>query len=348
MKKRFIALLLALTLCLGLSLPAHAASGYSDVPAGHWSEESVTRATELGLFYGLGDGSFGLGQPVTRAAFVTALVRLFGWEETLPSKASFSDTTPDRWFYAAVETACANGALSGAGHAFRPTDNITREEMAAMLVRGLGYTSLAGAASSYSSPFTDVTTNKGFISLAYDAGIIGGVGDGRFHPTGTATREQAAAMLVRVYDRLYAKSSRLASASSYSQIIVQTPKAAVGDDIPTTPLEPLADLYNALRQMKDKGADMSRAALRLTAGGVRTITSGGKIISSEAVTHREVEDILAMNGVNTYYSDRYECAYCIYQPSPGQTATVWYQSDESMEAKLQLARLFGVTRYFMA
>ena len=151
-------------------------------------------------------------------------------------------------------------------------------------------------------------------------------------------------MLVRVYDRLYAKSSRLASANSHSQIIVQTPKAAVGDDIPTTPLEPLADLYNALRQMKDKGADMSRAALRLTAGGVRTITSGGKIISSEAVTHREIEDILAMNGVNIYY----ESAYCIYQPSPGQTATVWYQSDESMEAKLQLARLFGVTRYFMA
>ena len=58
--------------------------------------------------------------------------------------------------------------------------------------------------------------------------------------------------------------------------------------------------------------------------------------------------MMAMNGVNTYYSDRYECAYCIYQPSPGQTATVWYQSDESMEAKLQLARLFGVTRYFMA
>lgn len=348
MKKRFTALFLALVLCLGLSIPAHAASGYSDIPAGHWSEESVVRATELGLFYGLGDGTFGLGQPVTRAAFVTALVRLFRWEEIIPQKASFSDAAPDRWFYGAVETACANGALSGAGHAFRPTDNITREEMAAMLVRGLGYTSLAGAASSYSSPFTDVTTNKGFISLAYDTGIIGGVGDGRFHPTGTATREQAAAMLVRVYDRLYANSTRLVYAGSYSQINVQTPKSAAGDDIPTTPLEPLAELYNALRQMKDKGADMSRAALRLTAGGVRTITSGGRIIATEPVTHREVEDILAMDGVNTYYSDRYECAYCIYQPATGQTATVWYQSDESLEAKLQLARLFGVTRYFMA
>ena len=56
------------------------------------------------------------------------------------SAGNFSFPPPDRWFYAAVETACANGALSGAGHAFRPTDNITREEMAAMLGRGLGYT----------------------------------------------------------------------------------------------------------------------------------------------------------------------------------------------------------------
>ena len=30
-----------------------------------------------------------------------------------------------------------------------------------------------------------------------------------------------------------------------------------------------------------------------------------------------------------------------------QTATVWYQSEESLAAKLQLARLFGVTRYMM-
>ena len=348
MKKRCTALLLALIWCLGLSLPAHAASGYSDVPDGHWSEESVTRATELGLFYGLGDGSFGLGQPVTRAAFVTALVRLFRWEEALPQKATFSDVTADRWFYGAVETAAANGALSAAGHAFRPTDNITREEMAAMLVRGLGYTSLAGTVGSYSSPFTDVTTNKGFISLAYEMGIIGGVGDGRFHPVGTATREQAAAMLVRVYDRLYANSTRLAYMTNYTQIAVQTPKADPGDDMPTTPLEPLADLYNALRQLKDRGTDMSRTALRLTAGGVRTITSGGRIVSSEAVTHREVEKILAMDGVNVYYSDRYECAYCIYQPKAGQTATVWYQSGESTAAKLQLARLFGVTKYYLA
>ena len=205
MKRAILSLFLALCLFFSTA-PAQAASaGYSDIPSGHWSEESVARATELGLFQGVGDGLFGRGQPITRAAFVTALVRLFGWDEVSPSTPAFTDVEPHRWFYAAVETALANGAVTATSRTFRPTDNITREEMAVMLVRALGYASLAGTASGYSSPFTDMTTNRGYITIAYDLGIVGGVGDGRFAPDQTATREQAAAMLVRVYDRLYAR-----------------------------------------------------------------------------------------------------------------------------------------------
>lgn len=346
MIKRFTAVLLALALCL--SCPALAADdGYCDVPEDHWSANSVQRAEELGLFYGTDSGVFGLGQPINRAAFTAALVRLFHWEEIQPASASFSDVAAGRWFYSAVETAAANGALSAADHVFRPADDITREEMAAMLIRGLGYTSLAGTAGSRSSPFTDVTTNKGFITLAYDLGIIGGVGDGRFNPSGTATREEAATMLVRVYDQLYAQSIRLGQAGSYQVVQIAAPQAISGDELPTTPLEPLPALYDTLRQMKESGVDMSRVILRLTGGGVRTITSGSKIISSDTLTAREVEELLSMDGVNTYYSDRYECAYCIYSSGLGEQATVWYQSPEGMAAKLQLARLFGVTRYFV-
>ena len=152
MKRAILSLFLALCLLFSTA-PAQAASaGYSDIPSGHWSEESVARATELGLFQGVGDGLFGRGQPITRAAFVTALVRLFGWDEVSPSTPAFTDVEPHRWFYAAVETALANGAVTATSRTFRPTDNITREEMAVMLVRALGYASLAGTASGYSSP----------------------------------------------------------------------------------------------------------------------------------------------------------------------------------------------------
>lgn len=346
MRNKLLSLALALVLCLGLILPASAASsGYSDIPSGHWSEESVRRATQLGLFEGTGDGKFGRGQPITRAAFVTAMVRLFGWEEVTPAKASYTDVTSNRWFYTAIETARANGAFASTSGAFHPTANITREEMAVMLIRSLDYASLAGTAGSYSSPFTDVTTNKGFITLAYDLGIVDGVGNGKFAPDSTATREQAAAMLVRLYDRLHARSTKLSTAGSYTKITVETPKASDSDAMPTTPLEPIGELYAQLRSAKNRGTDLSRAVLCLTEGGVRTITSSSGIVATDTLSADEVQDILSRSGVKTYYSTRYESAYCIYRPNSYQTATLWYQSDESLAAKLQLARLFGVTKY---
>ncbi len=119
--------------------------------------------------------------------------------------------------------------------------------------------------------------------------------------------------------------------------------------MPITPLEPLPELYAALRRMKNSGDDMSKTALRLMAGGVRTITDAGgaPVAGSELISAKEVQKVLERKDVTVSYSDRYESAYCIYEPNAYQTATVWYQSEESMAAKLQLARLFGVTRYVL-
>ena len=104
---------------------------------------------------------------------------------------------------------------------FGPEDPITRREMAVMLVRALGYANLAESAESYPLPFTDVSGDRGYIAVAYDLGIINGDSPSTFSPEGSAAREQAAAMLVRVYDRLHASTEwthAFYAISSYSQI----------------------------------------------------------------------------------------------------------------------------------
>lgn len=349
MKKRLTILLLtALLICSGVH-PAHAAGAYRDVPADHWAAENIDRATELGLFQGVGSGNFGLGQPITRAAFAATLVRLFGWEEVRPDQPSYTDVARDAWYYAAVETLLANDAVAASSHTFRPDDELTRGEMASMLVRGLGYTSLAGTAETYHVPFTDVTVNKGFITVAYDLGLMSGMGSNRFSPDLSASREQAATVLVRVHDLLSITPIQLTDTGDYRLITISTPIAQAGDEIPITPLEPLPELYATLRRMKNSDEGMAEAVLRLMAGGVRTITdAGGNPISgTELISAREVEKVLAGKDVTTSYSDRYESAYCIYHPNAYQTATVWYQSEESIAAKLQLAKIFGVTKYVL-
>ena len=112
MRRRILSLFLSLCLLIGAA-PAFAVSGgYSDVPAGDWSEAYIEKATQLGIMSGYGDGRFGHGDKVTRAQFVAMLVRLFGWEIIRPEVAAFSDNTDrDVWYYAEIETALLGGAI---------------------------------------------------------------------------------------------------------------------------------------------------------------------------------------------------------------------------------------------
>ena len=89
-----------------------------------------------------------------------------------------------------------------------------------MLVRALGYASLAAEASGYKIPFTDISSNRGFIAIAYDIGMTSGTSPSTFSPRNTAKREEAAAMLVRVYEKYNSKTDFLHgfyAFSSYSQ-----------------------------------------------------------------------------------------------------------------------------------
>lgn len=204
--QRLLACVLVCTcLTCTLALPAAAAStAFSDVPASNWAADSITRSVELGLFQGETKTTFGLGHKMTRAAFVVVLCRLFGWEMVNPTEGTYTDVQDSSaWYYSAVETAYANGAITRQTEKFRPGDAITREEMAVMLVRALGYGTLAGLAQELHMPFQDVTSNGGYISVAYELGIINGTSATTFSPDQTATREQAAVMLMRVYDKYY-------------------------------------------------------------------------------------------------------------------------------------------------
>lgn len=206
--KRLIRRVLSAALCAVLlvsafSANAQAAGGYRDVPKGHWAASYIETATAEGLFQGRSDGKFGLGEKMSRAAFVTVLMRMFAWEEVTPEKGSFDDNQDkDAWYYTAVETAYKNGAVTRLEKNFRPTDPITREEMAVMLVRALGYGTLAGRAQELGCPFKDVKTNAGYITLAYQLGITGGYTETAFGPDDYASREQTAAMLVRTLQKM--------------------------------------------------------------------------------------------------------------------------------------------------
>ena len=221
MLRRVLRGLTAMVFCLALCTAT--ACAFSDT-GDSWAAGVVDKAAAYGLMEGSPDGTFGIGRDITRGEFVTILCRFFGWETVSPETPSYADCPAAEWYYPYVETARAHDVMDPDG-AFRPVEPISREEMAVMLVRALGYGTLAQSLGELPVPFDDVTGHRGHIAIAYDIGMINGVADPEggvhFYPSGAAKREEAAAMLVRVYERYTAKTDWLHgfyAFSSYSQI----------------------------------------------------------------------------------------------------------------------------------
>ena len=203
--KKVISCLLAAALAVSVSAPL-AGAVYADVPASSTLASEVEKASDYGLMNGYSASNFGYADSITRAQFVTILHRMFGWSGSgthvamyrIPGTMEVPNTLSDEYLYAIEQAAQRNIVDTSA--AFRPNDPITRGEMAEMLVRALGLGS-AAAISERENRFTDVTSRSGFISVAYDIGMTKGLSDSAFGPDRTATRAQAAAMLVRIYEK---------------------------------------------------------------------------------------------------------------------------------------------------
>ena len=201
--KKVISLFIVFLLVVQLNTKASAidVEAFSDVPIGHWAEENIKTLRQLKVTDGIGGNQYGLGDTLSRAQFVAFLYKLQGWQEILPSQETYIDVNSSDWYYGYIETALEHGVITKTNQAFRPNEAITREEMAIMIVRTLGYGWLAERMNNQTSSFTDVSKNVGYITMLKDFGIINGVGDGRFAPNAWAKREEAAAILVRMYEK---------------------------------------------------------------------------------------------------------------------------------------------------
>ena len=228
MKHRFLALALSAVLTLSLLPVSAGAAGFRDVPSGSALAGEVAKANSYGLMAGYNATTFGYADSMTRAQFVTVLSRMMNWggstaggsthgvTEAMALPAGISDT-----YFAAISAAARQGVVD-ADRPFRPNAAITRAEMAEMLVRALGLSGAAKLLKDKELPFTDVTSRHGYIAVAYAIGMTKGMTATTFAPDKTATRAQAAAMLVRIYEKLQTagkgESHGFYAISSYRQI----------------------------------------------------------------------------------------------------------------------------------
>lgn len=219
-------------LALAGALLAAPAAAYRDIPETSPLASEVELAVNHGLMNGYDEETFGYGDAMTRAQFVTVLCRML-----LPeTERETGHITPAmqvpqgsaQAYYASIDAAAELGWVD-TDVPFRPGAAITRGEMAEILVRALGLESATSARNSNSmipssgvTAFQDLPAGKeGYISVAYDIGLTKGTSATTFSPGATATRAQAAAMLERIYEKLHRKtefSHGFYAISSYSQM----------------------------------------------------------------------------------------------------------------------------------
>ncbi|SEA48698.1 Lamin Tail Domain [Paenibacillus sp. 276b] len=161
---------------------------------GHWASGSIMDLVELGVIQGYPDNSFRPDKKITRAEFVTLIIKALHLQGFADK--GFADTTT-HWAQDAISTAAGLGIVNGySDDTFGPDELVTREQMATMVVRAA---QIADSDSNIS--FSDGAEISGWarsaLAAAITNGLVNGYPDGTLKPKGNTTRAEAAALIER-------------------------------------------------------------------------------------------------------------------------------------------------------
>lgn len=190
--KGLIAFGLAGTLLLN---PVSSYAANDDI-VGHYFENDMRTLIEKEIMKGYGEGVFMPEKNVTRAEFATFLARAL----QLPAAdSSFADVPSTYVLYDGVSKAAGAKIIQGRGdNTFDPDENVTREEMAIMVMRSLLYKNINIELAPLNFVDKDQIMYPEYVQFVVGAGIIKGYEDNTFRPTLPATRGVASAYINRM------------------------------------------------------------------------------------------------------------------------------------------------------
>lgn len=169
----------------------------------HWARNEIELLVGKGIISGMIDGSFSPEEKITRAQFATMIFNIMELKKEEYS-GKFIDVKSTDWFSLYVEAVAKARVVLGSQDRFYPNNNITREEMAVIIVRVMEQKGINVMSSQVS--FTDKDEISSWavesVSKAVDKKIIKGMTDTTFEPKQNATRAQASVMLYRLMELL--------------------------------------------------------------------------------------------------------------------------------------------------
>lgn len=167
----------------------------------HWAQKEL----ELMLEYkalDVKDGKVNPDAPITRGELIKMLIASLNGGGPIyyesAKTASFADVKADSQFFAYVETAVDRNLIDRDSKNFNPDGKMSREEVAELIVRALGFNPLAQYSDIFalSAKDADAIKHKGQVAIVVGLGIMS-LSDGKFGPEQQVTRAQAATAFFR-------------------------------------------------------------------------------------------------------------------------------------------------------
>jgi RHS repeat-associated protein len=180
---------------------------FSDVPLDHTFYSFIGKLSARGITLGCGINppAYCPEQPVAREQMAAFIMRALGeFNPPMPTTQRFADVTPDNPFYAFIDRLAERGITLGCGGGnYCPSEVVTREQMAAFLVRALG---------EFNPPtppvqrFDDVPPSNPLYNFIDRMAVLGitlgcSASPPLYCPKQPVTRGQMAAFLIRAFDQ---------------------------------------------------------------------------------------------------------------------------------------------------
>ena len=174
---------------------------FTDVPKDAWYIDGAEYVYANYIMNGTGETTFGPNTTVSRGMIVQILYNLVG-NPDVEGDTDFTDVTDEYWSAKAIAWAASNGVVNGfEDGTFRPDENMTREQMAAILQNFAYQMGLDISASGDLSNFTDIPEgeywSRDALAWAYAEGLLAGTSDSTMDPAGQASRAQIAVIMMR-------------------------------------------------------------------------------------------------------------------------------------------------------
>lgn len=183
------------------------ALSFSDISKEDWFYNSVKLNFQKGIFTGISENTFSPHLSMTREMFATALWRLAEKPTSdINNGITYDDVPHGMWYSEAIDWVSKEGLMRGFGsETFRPTDAVTREQVAVVLARYIELKELAIKSTPVSKDIIPFKDSKEISSWAIPAvislheyGLLNGKAGNRFAPKDKATRAEISVLFQRL------------------------------------------------------------------------------------------------------------------------------------------------------